>query len=256
MDGQKFVRWETQRGCPYRCAFCQHREAGARLVSRDFAEDRVLQEIDLICAAGVDDIVVLDPIFNLGGHALRVLHRFRERCFAGKLSLQCRAEAATPRFLDGAVGLNVCLEFGLQTIHQRESDAIDRRNRMGKVDAALAGVRRRGLKHEVSLIFGLPQQTLSSFVESVAWCLVRRVPVIKAFPLMLLRGTKLDRERRRWDLVEDGETMPAVIASRTFTVDDWHAMARIAEALRRTEGQHPDIATLLRMARDVELADG
>ena len=30
LAGQGFVRWETQRGCPFRCAFCQHREPGAR----------------------------------------------------------------------------------------------------------------------------------------------------------------------------------------------------------------------------------
>jgi radical SAM superfamily enzyme YgiQ (UPF0313 family) len=23
---QRFIRWETQRGCPFRCSFCQHKE--------------------------------------------------------------------------------------------------------------------------------------------------------------------------------------------------------------------------------------
>lgn len=37
---QKFVRWESQRGCPFKCGFCQHKEPGARLTKREFAPDR------------------------------------------------------------------------------------------------------------------------------------------------------------------------------------------------------------------------
>ena len=31
LENQRFIRWETQRGCPFRCSFCQHKEAGKRL---------------------------------------------------------------------------------------------------------------------------------------------------------------------------------------------------------------------------------
>eukprot|EP01036_Dinobryon_divergens_P036631 gene36631-47745_t len=27
LQRQRFMRWETQRGCPFRCSFCQHRES-------------------------------------------------------------------------------------------------------------------------------------------------------------------------------------------------------------------------------------
>lgn len=253
LQGQRFVRWETQRGCPFRCSFCQHREAGARLQRSSLATDRVFSEIDLFCDRGVDDIAVLDPIFNAGPLAISVLERFAQRGFRGRLSLQCRAEMITPEFLDVAQNLNVLLEFGLQTIHPREGAAIRRHNNVAKVDAVLRDVRRRGLPHEVSLIYGLPEQTMASFAQTVAWCLDRHVPVIKAFPLLLLRGTELDRDRATWGLVEDGGAMPMVVASHTFGQTDWQAMARIAEALRLTEGHHPmNMADLLRVAGDVE----
>lgn len=255
--GQRFVRWETQRGCPFRCAFCQHREPGARLRRRDFDEDRVAAEIDLFCRAGVQDIAVLDPIFNVGPQALRVLERFQRRGFTGRLSLQCRAESLRPDFLALAQRLDVRMELGLQTTNEGESVAIDRRNDITKVDAALEQLRGMGIAHEVSLIFGLPLQTLESFVESVDWCLRRRVPVIKAFPLLLLRGTKLDRERARWSLEEDGGPMPMVVASSTFDRVDQRRMARIAEALARTEGRHPgSVVELLREVGGVEAEEG
>ncbi|MBK8409230.1 MAG: radical SAM protein [Sandaracinaceae bacterium] len=244
-----FVRWETQRGCPFRCGFCQHREAGARLLRRSLGLPRIEAEIDLFCRAGVGEIAVLDPIFNAGPHAVGVLQRFVDHGFAGRLALQCRAETVTTEFLDVAGQLNVCLEFGLQTIHTDEGRAVRRGNNVARVDETFAAVRARGIQHEVSLIFGLPHQTLASFKASVDWCLARRVPVLKAFPLMLLRGTELEREREKWDLVDTGGAMPMVIESSSFTRDEWEVMAQLAEALSGTEEHHPlSVAELEEMA--------
>ncbi len=237
--GLPFIRWETKRGCPFRCTFCQHREPGARLRRRSLSASRITREIDLFCEAGVRDIAVLDPIFNLGADASAVLERFAERGHRGRLSLQCRAECVDEPFLDAAEQLDVCLEFGLQTIHENEGDAVQRRNHIDRVDAVLADVRRRHIDHEVSLIFGLPEQTLGSFKESVEFCLARRVPTIKAFPLLLLRGTALERERDRWGFVDAGGPMPMAVESRSFSRADWQTMARLSEALRLTEGAHP-----------------
>lgn len=249
LTGQSFIRWETQRGCPFRCAFCQHCEPGARLVRSTFDISRVQAEIDLFCESGVRDIAVLDPIFNMAPHAVGVLERFAERGFTGRLSLQCRAEAINDAFLDAASALNVCLEFGLQTVNPEEGRIIQRRNQIERVDVALAKVRSRGIHHEVSLIFGLPLQTLESFETSVAWCLKRDVPVIKAFPLLLLRGTALERDREMWGLLDTGGVMPMVRQSSSFDVDDWRAMAQISEALRLTEGRHPkDLGKLIALA--------
>jgi hypothetical protein len=240
LEGQRFVRWETQRGCPFRCSFCQHKEAGARLLRRALDLPRVEAEIDLFCASGVEDIAVLDPIFNMGPQAVGVLERFAARGYKGRLSLQCRAEAIDEAFLEAAGALDVRLEFGLQTIHEDEGRAIQRRNNLGRVDAALSAVRARGIAHEVSLIFGLPLQTVARFEASVAWCLERAVPVIKAFPLMLLRGTELEVERARWGFVDSGGAMPMVVESDSFDRAGWREMARLSEALRLTEGRHPN----------------
>ncbi|MFO0563986.1 MAG: B12-binding domain-containing radical SAM protein [Polyangiales bacterium] len=253
LDGQRFIRWETQRGCPFRCSFCQHRESGVRLRRRSLALSRVDAEIDLFCRSGVDDIAVLDPVFNASPRATEVLRRFVERGYRGRLSLQCRAESIDEPFVEAAAQLDVRLEFGLQTVHDGEGRAIERRNDLARVDRSLRAVRDRGIHHEVSLIFALPTQTLASFEASVAWCLEREVPVIKAFPLMLLRGTALDRTRDRWALRESDAPMPMVVASSSFTEGEWQKMAALSEALRRTEGHHPrSLRELQRLASTLD----
>lgn len=252
LQGQAFIRWESQRGCQFNCSFCQHRQAGARDKPRTFPIQRIEREIDLICDKGVKKVAVLDPVFNSNmerGHAVRVLKRFAHNRFAGRLSLQCRAELVDDDFLDALQGLDVCLEFGVQTIHPAEYLAIDRPNNVPRIEAVLAQVRARGICFEVSLIFGLPQQTLRSFMRTVRWCLQQRIPVIKAFPLLLLRGTKAEQERHRWGLVVDEGGMPTVMQSTTFSRAAWQAMNRISTALQETEGCHPSMRALMQRAR-------
>ena len=234
------VRWETQRGCSFRCSFCQHRQPDARTPVAMQAAQRIEHEIDLFCQAGVKRISVLDPVFNMKpAHASRVLSHFGARGYRGELSLQCRAEMVDDAFLDAAQKLNVCLEFGLQSIHKREYVAVGRPNNMPKVEHVLREVKRRGINHEVSLIYGLPEQTLESFRKTVDWCLSMGIPVIKAFPLLLLRGTELERTRVRWSLVVKEGDLPMVTSSNSFTTADWEEMERIANALASSEGSHP-----------------
>lgn len=228
-----FVRWETQRGCVFACSFCQHRQAGVRLRRHDLGDDRLHREVAAFAEAGVRRIAVLDPTFNTDRkRAVGLLHVMRDARLRAQLSLQCRFELVEDSFLDALSGLDVVLEFGLQTVHSDEGLAVGRPNDLAKVATVIDKLHTRGIPFEISLIYGLPHQTLDSFRRSVDWCLNRGVPRVRAWPLMLLRGTPLDMERARWGYVESaGERIPIVKASSTFTERDHAEMARIAASL-------------------------
>lgn len=255
VEAGAFMRWETQRGCPYRCSFCQHRAAGSAPPRFERAPQRLRDEIDLFASAGVGELAILDPVFNSRTPAWPdrpawILESLAAAGFDGRVTLQCRPELVDARFLDACTKLDCQLEFGLQTTVASEWGPIRRGNKLERVDAALHECRARGIDHQVSLIFGLPGQTVASFERSVDWCLQRRVPVIKAFPLMLLRGTELEQERERWQLRETNTAMPVVCGSSSFDERDWSWMAQLSEALRRSEREHPDsIAGLRARAR-------
>lgn len=138
---QRFLRWETQRGCIFKCSFCQHKETQHNDFSkkRNFSKERVLKEIDWLCRNTViQDIAVLDPTFNSGSYYKTYISRFISGRYSGKLSLQCRLEMMDDEFIDLISKLNktgtVVLEFGLQTIHKAEQKAIERINNMKKID--------------------------------------------------------------------------------------------------------------------------
>ncbi|MNZ85188.1 coproporphyrinogen III oxidase [compost metagenome] len=149
-----------------------------------------------------------------------------------QLSLQCRFETCGPEFLDALEGLNVTLEFGLQTTVPDEYRAIDRPNHMEIVRNAIRELHERQIDFEVSLIYGLPNQTLDSFRASVDWCIKQQVPRLRAWPLMLLRGTPLYEKKEYYGFKESlDQRIPIVVASNSFSETEHACMARIALAL-------------------------
>uniref|UniRef100_A0A914Y365 Radical SAM core domain-containing protein n=1 Tax=Panagrolaimus superbus TaxID=310955 RepID=A0A914Y365_9BILA len=91
IPAQNFIRWETQRGCPFRCSFCQHRETafgGEALKRRNFGELRIFEEIKWLSENNVGDLAVLDPTFNSGKEHIKIIEELANHGFPGKIALQ------------------------------------------------------------------------------------------------------------------------------------------------------------------------
>jgi hypothetical protein len=229
---------------------------------RQFSLNRIMKEVQWICENKViQDIAVLDPTFNSGPYYLDIMNKFIEGKFSGKLSLQCRIEMLKDEFLNKVVDLNktgnVVLEFGLQTIHSEEQLLIDRVSNMKLIERKLADVKARNIMFEISLIFGLPKQTVASFRESIEFCKKYNAPKILAFPLMLLRGTLLEEQKIGLGLIESNEIaspiidriqtdIPHVVSSPTFTYEDWKTMAKMASELEEYNNTQSQSAKLSR----------
>src|SRR5262249_17086925 len=109
-----FIRWETQRGCPYRCSFCQHREAGNTPPRYRAAPSRLADEIRLFADKRVGEVAILDPVFNSRSprepeRPTRMLEQFSEAGYSGRLSMQLRPELIDTRFLDACARLDTQL---------------------------------------------------------------------------------------------------------------------------------------------------
>jgi radical SAM superfamily enzyme YgiQ (UPF0313 family) len=202
----------------------------------------VLQELRYLGERGVQRINVVDPVFNSGIEYLAFLEEALRLDVPAEIVLQARFENIIgqpgSRFLELCSRLNVRLEFGLQTIHAAEFKPINRGNNLEHITSVLARLVALKIPFEVSLIYGLPNQTVSSFGESIAFLRERGCSVIKAFPLMLLRGTPLWVQRRRWALRERSlgpYRIPTVVSSASFDETEWQAMRLIADGLSAGE---------------------
>jgi hypothetical protein len=119
LQPQAFLRWETQRGCPCACSFCQHPSAARK--RRFIALDRVLAEAELLCDSSrsgvLKSLAVVDPTFNSGEHSVQILDALARGGFKAQLSLQCRVEMLSDEFVSAVAELGrtsrVTLEFGI-----------------------------------------------------------------------------------------------------------------------------------------------
>jgi len=230
------VRFETKRGCLFNCSFCAHKEKNNKKVNElDF--DRVIKELKFLNSQNISKVNILDPVFNTGNY-LEVLEEMVKMNFKPKVSLQVRFELIKGekgnQFLDLCEKLNVVLEFGLQTIIENEYRVIKRNNNKDKIKRILIELQKRDIDYETSLIYGLPNQTISSFIESINFLRKYGNKRITAFPLMLLKGTELYINQKEWDLKEKiiGDyNLPYVVSGNSFTEYDYKKMEQIANKL-------------------------
>jgi radical SAM superfamily enzyme len=186
----------------------------------------------------VGKINFMDPVFNMGREYLELMQHMADIRLGSQIALQTRFElirnSEGERFLDLAAELGAHLEFGLQTAAEDEGKTINRRNRSDAVESALHRIRDRGISFEVSLIYGLPGQTVRSFRESIDFLQRNGCERIVAWPLMLLRGTELHGQREQWGYRERPMGrfgIPVAYQSASFTEAEWHQMRVIAEGL-------------------------
>ena len=109
-----------------------------------------------------------------------------------------------------------------------------------------------GIPFEISLIYGLPLQTVQSFEETIDFVEQRLKPNrVRAWPLMLLKGTELFHMKDKYQLREkvlNSDLMPVtdmrlfagiphVVSSSTFTEDQWLRLKSMASELNCRDNQ-------------------
>ena len=233
----RFMHWETQRGCPFSCSFCQYRNPVNGKSLKYFSWDRIRQEIRMIVDAGVADIKIVDPIFHHNPLANELLNELKRLEYTGKIACECRFETIKDEFLNACERLNITLDFGLQTVIKQEWMEIKRPNNLKKIEATIHTLHQRGLKFTASIIYGLPLQTLESFQKTVDFCHSHSIPRILAFPLCVYPGTELEKDQNRWGLeVELVDGFPTVVKSNTMSRADNRKMKEIADLLDQVAG--------------------
>lgn len=239
---QPMVRMETKRGCPYRCTFCAHRDLTKNKVHVHHL-DKVFQELSLFRSKNVKRINILDPVFNAGNQYLQVLEeidrlRFTETTFTLQTRFELIQGKVGQQFLSLAERTNSHLEFGIQTIIPAEYKLVNRPNKPDHIASLFHDLNQSGISYEVSLIYGLPNQTVDSFRQSIDFLASNGCTNMTAYPLMLLKGTELYHQKDDWQMKEEsiGEfDIPVVTSSNSFNKDDWHRMNELAEELRKND---------------------
>jgi radical SAM superfamily enzyme YgiQ (UPF0313 family) len=236
IENQKMVRMETKRGCPASCSVCAHRDLNNNKIY-DFPCERIISELNYFKEKRVEKINIIDPIFNIGNKYLDILEYIYKNKIESQISLQVRFEKIKgkegKKFVDLCSKLNIILEFGIQSLIEKECKIIKRENDIDNIKEIIKAMNEKGINYEISLIYGLPEQTLETFRKTIKDLQSMKCKKIKMYPLMLLKGTELHKDKEKWGLKEKimENNIPLVVKSNSFSEIEWQEMKKIAEQL-------------------------
>ena len=167
--------WETNRGCPFQCTFCDWGSATAGKVNR-FEKDRLLLELDWFVDHKIEYIFVCDANFGSQKRDIELAQYVAQ--LRGKtgypqgFSVQSTKNATERAYITQKIladaGLNKGVALSMQSLDPTTLENIKRDNISLETYLELA---RRFTRDKVEtysdLIIGLPGETYNSFIEGV-----------------------------------------------------------------------------------------
>jgi putative methyltransferase len=174
-NGIKIIAlWERERGCPYRCSFCDWPWTGTRVRSRPL--DQMLQEISYIASKKIDDVYMCDANFGISETDLDIaleLARVKKETGFPKALIYSSAKRSDDRVQKiSRILADADMVWGtslsVQSTHAPTLKAIKRVNMPPQRFQSFAtdfSTNRVGVYSEV--ILGLPEETKTTFTHGI-----------------------------------------------------------------------------------------
>ncbi len=226
------IYWETKRGCTYHCGFCEWGNAHTGMLSLN--TETIERDIEIFSQSTIDEINILDATFNVKNDYQGILNKLVNRTNS-KITFQARFEALKPEFLQFCASHKerLHLEFGLQTIHKNEMRVIGRENKISLIKEKLHELNHLGIDYEVSIIYAIPGQTITSFIDTLEFLRVNQCQKIMAYPLQIPINSNLENKIKDYQIRfrEDEFYVKSVASSFSFTKEEREDMDQIALSL-------------------------
>lgn len=247
------VLWETNRGCPFSCSFC---DWGQALVNKVhfFDPDRVIKEIEWVSNQKIGYVYATDANFGIKtdrdlGIATRFGDISQKTGYPNTLVLNWTKNShkgvvkIADTLLHANVTTNVTLSY--QTLHQLTSAAIQRSNiKLDHLQHLKTEYHQRGIPTYSELILGLPEETFDSFLDGLEKSIGLHVcDQIMIYLCCVLENTQLreDKEkyglqtrrcavglnRRKMKYPRFGED-EIVVATNAMSIEDWESLYDIS----------------------------
>lgn len=213
-DANGMAYLETVRGCPLRCTYCRYHHQRASVSC--LTADETMAQVRAFHRQGAQEIRFIDPTFNSNPAFEEIIRRLaawniRHRV---KFFAEIIADRLTRRqaYLLAAANFKE-IEVGVQSRAPRVLRVIRRPTPLAALDRGIRALLERKIRVTVDLMTGLPGQTGHDIRSSVAWAAGLKGAQVQCLQTLLLPGTDIRRERKRWKLVADDRPPYAVTAT-------------------------------------------
>jgi hypothetical protein len=232
---------ETNRGCPYSCAFCDWGSATNSRI-RKFSIDRVYAELEWCAQHQVAGVMCADANFGIFERdvdiALKIADLKKEYGYPNGFSVSAAKNTTkyTKHIIEilAKAGVMSKGSIGVQSMDKNTLAAIQRSNiKVESYDELALEFRKARLPLWVDLMFGLPGQTVTSFQNDLQGCIDRGV-FPRIFRTELLINSPMNepgyRERNRivTEPSPDGFKQ-LVVSTSSFTREDYSEMSDLLQ---------------------------
>lgn len=241
LDEQERFRYdvvllETNRGCPYKCAFCYWGGATGQKL-RQFSPERIAAEIEFCGYHQVPDIVLCDSNFGMlrsDVDFVETLIRARERYGYPRGFETSWAKNKGKIFYSivkrmQETGFRSSFTLALQTMSPTALELMGRKNMKLNAWQELAQwLNDNRLDCYAELIWGVPGETQESFLTGYDE-LARYVSRIAVYPHLIMPNTDFSRDRNEHGFVllrGDRDDFEYVLAHRAVSIEANQAMHR------------------------------
>lgn len=203
------VAYETSRGCPYRCAFCEWGTGAIGTKMYQFSLARIRSDLEKLTAGGIKDVWLCDSNFGA----------LREDPAKAEMIIELHHKTGLPATFNTSWSKNhnkrvqeiVRLlhrndllshyHLALQTLTPRALELSNRKNmRANDYEPVVKQLAADGIPVAAELIWGLPGDTLEEFEQNLDH-LLTVFPNINIFGYTLLPGTEFYDRREEYELV-------------------------------------------------------
>ncbi|WP_437741449.1 B12-binding domain-containing radical SAM protein [Sorangium sp. So ce1504] len=210
--------YESARGCPYLCTFC---DQGAKAF-RSHSMERIKKDLSEIFALAPRKIVFLDSTFNVSPARTKEILRF---IIAHGHELEIEAEVKPERCDQEMVELMrmagiKSVELGLQSTKSQTLEFIKRRNNFERVAASVQMLIASGINVYIDTIIGLPGESLSDWLATIDYCFGLGDVAIFSSTLKILPNAELKRDIQGMGFTYDTARSCVIQRSDAMSAED------------------------------------
>lgn len=234
LDVKKYggALWELARGCPFKCSYC-YESKGEKKIKR-FPMERLKAELEYFKKNNVGQVFVLDPTYNADKkRAVEILDFIRINAPEIFFHFEVRSEYLDKELAKKFASINCSLQIGLQSANENVLALVNRNFNKKEFSKKIALLNESGAIFGLDLIYGLPEDSLTSFKNSIDYALSLYPNHLEVFRLSVLPGTDL------YDRVVNGELKlnfmdkPPyhILSSPSFSKEDLLIAEKIAKGV-------------------------
>lgn len=228
----RIIYYESQRGCPFRCAYCLS-SIDKKVRLRDI--ETVKAELKFFLDNNVNQVKFIDRTFNCNAkHANEIWKFLKENDNnVTNFHFEIAADLLTKEQLDIMSDMRpglIQLEIGVQSTNETTLKAINRHMDIKELKNTVATVRSFNNIHQhLDLIAGLPYEDYDSFVNSFNDVYNMAPNQLQLGFLKVLKGSPMEEMAREYGIVYNSKPPYEVLYTNWLSYDDVLKLKRIEE---------------------------